>query len=105
MDVAKKSVFARQVLTEQTFDEVPDEIDCPVELEYIWNWFLELDETRLNSGMGFNSITHTEITHWADGMWMKLLPFERRALRRIDKAYMEHCNTKANEKDKNGKRD
>jgi hypothetical protein len=103
VDVAKKSAFASLVITEKTFEETPEEVRCPVEAEYLWYWFLELDETRLNSGMGFNAITHTEITHWDEGLGIKLLPFERRAIRAIDKAFKEHANSKANERDKNGR--
>lgn len=75
-------------------------MDCPYEVEYIWQWFLELDKTRHNSGMGINSITHVEITAWSDGMKLDLLPFERRAIRAIDEAYVTHINSKVKDKDK-----
>jgi hypothetical protein len=48
--------------------------------------------------MGLSPIVHTEITSWAQGMGITLLPFERQAIRAIDLAYIIHCNSK----DKNG---
>jgi hypothetical protein len=80
---------------------VPEETDCPYEVQYIWSWFLELDKTRLNGGMGFNPITHVEITAWSDGMDIDILPFERRAIRAVDEAYMIHCNSKDKTERKN----
>ena len=66
---------------------------CPHEVEYIWQWFYELDATRQN-GMGAGPITHVEITAWANGMGIDLLPFERQALRQIDRAFLIYSNSK-----------
>lgn len=93
VEIAKASSLASLVLTKDTFVEVPDQPDCPYELAHIWEWFHELDATRV-SGMGFSPITHTEIGEWSRGMGLNILPLEREALRAIDKAYMLHCNKK-----------
>lgn len=50
--------------------------------------------------MALNPISHTEITAWASGMNLELLPFERRAIRAIDQAYVAHCNSKNSEEKK-----
>jgi hypothetical protein len=84
------------VITEKTFADVPKRVICPFEIEHVWKWFLELDRTRIQSGFGVNPITHTEITHWANGMEIKVTPFERKALRAVDEAYMTYQNSKAN---------
>ena len=44
--------------------------------------------------MGAGSITHVEITAWANGMGIELLPFERQAIRQIDKAFLIYSNSK-----------
>lgn len=94
VEVAKNSAFAGLIITEQTFEEVPEEVRCPPELEYIWGYFRDLDGTRKNSGMGFCPIEHTEITAWSDGMQIGITPFERMCIRAVDEAYRQHCNMK-----------
>lgn len=37
----------------------------PLELEYIWNWFLELSSGRTSSGFGPNPLTFPDIAAWA----------------------------------------
>lgn len=102
MQAAQKNAFFSSVVTEKTFEaaDVPDEVECPFELLHVWEWFLELDKTRPNNGMGISAITHTEITSWADGMNIELLPFERKAIRAVDEAYVTYCNSKAKENDR-----
>jgi hypothetical protein len=101
IEIAKKNCFASQVITDKTFEDVPDEVECPFEVEYLWVWFRELDSTRANNGMGISPINHLEITAWSDGMALSpLMPFERQAIRAVDDAYVIYSNSKA--KDKNG---
>jgi hypothetical protein len=59
----------------------------------VWEWFYELDETR-ETGMSLESISHTEISNWAEGMKIDLSPFERRCLRAIDRVYVDHIRSK-----------
>lgn len=94
VDIAKANSFATLVIKEDTFAEVPEEVECPWELEHIWGYFCELDGTRQTGGMGFNPITHVEMTAWAEGMGVTLTPFERNCIRVIDDAYRVHCNKK-----------
>jgi hypothetical protein len=93
IEIAKKSAFASQVISDQTFDDVPEETVCPFELEHVWEWFNELDATRQN-GMGHGPITHTEITNWDKGMQYRVSPFERQAIRALDRAFMIYSHSK-----------
>ena len=81
------------MITDQTFEDVPVEAYCPVEVEYIWEWFHDLDSTRQN-GMSHGPITNVEITAWSNGMWLNLIPFERRAILEIDRAFSIYSNSK-----------
>lgn len=87
VEIAKKSAFAALVITDRTFEDAPDEVTCPFELEHVWEWFYELDGTR-QSGMVLGPITNVEISAWASGMGIDLLPFERRAILAVDRAYL-----------------
>jgi hypothetical protein len=51
--------------------------------------------------MGLSPITHVEMTAWSEGMKLDLLPFERKAIRAIDRAYMIYQNSKAAKERKN----
>lgn len=83
--------MASLVINDQTFEDedIVSEIDCPVEVEYIWEWYIELDATRQN-GMGYGPITHQEITAWSVGMKIDLMPFERESIRAIDREFLIH---------------
>lgn len=96
VDKAKQNAFAASLITDQTFADVPEEADCPYELQHIWEWFYELDSTRIN-GMSAGPITNVEITAWSDGMGYDLLPIERKALLAVDRAFQMH-NSKPKEK-------
>lgn len=98
LESAKGNAFAASVITEKTFEEAPEEVECPFELQHIWEFFIELDETRPSNGMAVSSITHEEITAWAEGNNISLMPFERRCIRAIDKAYVTYQNSKAKER-------
>lgn len=73
---------------------MPEEAECPYEVEYIWDWFTELNAARPANGMCIGPIPYSEIAVWAKLMQLNLLPFEIKALRAIDEAYVTHCNTK-----------
>lgn len=57
---------------------------------------MQLNKTR-DVGMQVAAIKHVEITAWAQGMGINLLPFERRAICAIDDAFMAHQNSKSKE--------
>lgn len=61
----------------------------PVELEYIWEWFLALSRKRQN-GMGANPIASTEVLAWAARQRIDIDPFENTVLDRLDELYLTH---------------
>ena len=68
----------------------PDELaigDLPECAMHLWDWFLELSDTRQN-GMSINPISHTEIISWSRLMRIRLEPWEVRALKIIDNAFI-----------------
>ena len=78
----------------EMLEDVPEEQFCPIEIEYVWHWFHELDSTRTNGGMSLGAITNVEMTAWSVGMNIKLTPFERRAILELDKTYLQYLNSK-----------
>lgn len=97
VDKAKQNCLASQVITDQTFAEAPPEVDCPYELEHVWDWFLQLDRTR-DCGMALRAITFSEIRDWAFLKKIVLDPFEVEALEAVDRAFVIHHNSKSKEK-------
>jgi hypothetical protein len=97
VDVAKKNCLASLIITDQTFEDAPVVVRCPVELEHVWSWFKDLDGCR-TIGLTLGPITHCEITAWAKGMKIDLMPLERRAIRSLDVAYLNFQNSKDKKK-------
>lgn len=100
MEAAKNSPFASQVITEKTFEEAPEEENCPWEVEYLWDWYCKLSGRR-QSGMAANPLLVTEIRSWAEGMRKNMQPFELDALIQIDDAFISYLNTKDKTESKN----
>jgi hypothetical protein len=82
------------VATEKTFEEAPKEVECPIELAYLWGYFKELNRRRPRNGMGITPLTHEAITAWSDGMDIGITPFERACIVAIDDAFLEHVDSK-----------
>lgn len=93
MAKAKSNCFAPQVISDRTFEDAPEEALCPVEVEHIWRWYVELDEER-TAGMDLDPITSPVIESWARLNRIRPIPFEVKALRAIDKAYMKFHRSK-----------
>lgn len=70
--------------------ELPEQLDVPAlpfELEYIWDWWLALNESR-NVGMDINHISYTEIMTWSTLLKITLTPFEVRCIMALDSVYI-----------------
>lgn len=65
--------------------EVPE---FPDEIEYVWDWFVELHEARTGNGFGPNPLSFTELAHWQALCDTRIQPWEVRAIRAIDNAYI-----------------
>lgn len=66
----------------------------PQELIYLWNWWAQLEKTRMPSMSGISSITYTEIDSWARLSNIKLTAFEVKCLIALDTVFVE-CNALA----------
>lgn len=90
---AKRNALASLVITDQTIKELPPVIECPYELQHIWDWFHELDKTRQNN-MGHGPITYVEFNNWAFRMRIDPTSYETKALMEVDKAFLIHSHTR-----------
>ena len=66
----------------------PEEPEFPWGLEYLYGWFLELLPRRSHGGMSANPLTYTEVKSWAVMTQTPVLPWECRALMRLDDTLM-----------------
>ena len=69
------------------FIAVP-EPECPAEIIYIWNSWVELNGARASGGFAPNPISWTEIDGYCRVTRVDLLPWEARAIRAIDEVYL-----------------
>lgn len=56
---------------------------------HVWKYFLELHNERSSNGMGPNKINSTQIKDWCFISSVTLEPWEVRAIRALDNAWME----------------
>lgn len=70
--------------------ELDDFVDCPEDLKYIWDWFVELDSTRTGSGFGVNPIQFSEIVAYFTLIDIEPDAFEITALRMLDRVALNH---------------
>lgn len=61
---------------------------CPDDLRYIWEWFVELSSSRTSNGFGANPLGWATLEAWSRITCVQLLPYERRALLALDRAYL-----------------
>ncbi len=62
--------------------------ECPLELAYLFGWFLELAATRGSSGFAPAPISFGEIDAWARLMRIRPSPDEVGVLRRLDQVFL-----------------
>ena len=70
----------------QQLQDVPE---LPSLASHIWGWFIELHESRGNNGMGTSPITYRDIRDWSDITRTRIEPWEIRALRKVDSAFLQ----------------
>ncbi|MFP1634084.1 hypothetical protein ACLB6G_20330 [Zhengella sp. ZM62] len=73
--------------------------DVPLEASHVLHWFYELDAARGSNGFGANPISYPDIAAWRELTGAEPLPWEVRALKAMDAAYL---NEFAKRKPKNG---
>jgi hypothetical protein len=62
--------------------------EFPVELEYLWDYFLELSATRPQGYSGPLSITYQEIAAWKDLTGKIVTPMDVEVIKRLDQTYL-----------------
>lgn len=63
-----------------------DALQVPVLAAHVWSWFLELNDER-QIGVVDSKLTHEQITEWAKAYGVRIEPWERRAIKRIDNLF------------------
>lgn len=61
----------------------------PVEIFYIWSWFLELHAGRPSNGLARCSLPYSEILAWATLTGSYLTPWEVSVIKQLDNAWLE----------------
>lgn len=63
---------------------------------HVWEWFSELNTARHGTGFGVNPISWAELSAWSALTGRTLRPWEVRALRAVDGAYMAEMARRSN---------
>jgi hypothetical protein len=61
--------------------------EFPVELDYLWSYFLELSSTRPQGYSGPLPITYQEIQAWSELTGNKITPLDVEVIKRLDRIY------------------
>lgn len=64
-------------------------VERPVELDYLWRWFIELHHARSNNGMGPSVITYQDILAWSQMTGNRPQRFELETIKSLDHIYFE----------------
>lgn len=58
-------------------------------MQYLWQWFWEINDSRSSNGFGPNPISYLEIQAWND-LTMKLIhPWEVETIKKMDAIFRE----------------
>ena len=60
----------------------------PTEVQHVWGWWLQLQETRSSAFSGHSHITYTELDSWARLLDIKVTPFEVQCLMKLDSVFI-----------------
>lgn len=67
-------------------------------MEYLWQWFLELNGSRLSNGFGINPISYLEIGSWNELNMNWIRPWEVQAIKQLDNVFLEFQSEKSSKK-------
>lgn len=71
---------------------LPDQLKVPpipYELQYIWDWWVELHNTR-PVAMDICALTYTEVANWSNLLKINVTAFEVRCIMALDCAFMRN---------------
>jgi hypothetical protein len=95
-DILQAQAKGGDVEAEYTLENQPP---LPEHAAHIWRYYLELSPTRGNNGYGPLRLTRQEIRLFEQDELITLDPWERRALMRIDAAFINSTRPKAAEEE------
>lgn len=70
--------------------ELENLLECPEMMVFVWQYFLDLHNTRSSTGFGVNPITYQEIKAYSSIMGIQLDEWEVRVIKRLDHIALEH---------------
>jgi len=82
---------------EKATGQRPPEAECqepPIEGEYLWEWFWELNQGRQAGISGPASLSWLEIKAWSELNRVQLEQWELQAIRIMENAYLQAANKK-----------
>ena len=79
------------MLEENTGKYPGPDLEIPIDLQYLWEWFTCLSSTR-GGGWGPSPITYTEIKAWAELLNIYPSPWEVGMLKVMDNKYLNVVN-------------
>ena len=72
-----------------------DVADLPVEVAYIWEYFVRLNTKRTNGGMAPNPISDEQVLAWQTRHRIRLDPFESGCIDALDQVYLASSSEKS----------
>lgn len=87
--------------------ELEDLVELPVEMQYVWEYFLRLNKRRTSNGFGVNPITFNEIDSFFRVNQIEYNESEVFILELLDDVVLEHFakqQEKENKKNNKGKK-
>ncbi|MFY8164134.1 MAG: phage tail assembly chaperone [Brevundimonas sp.] len=69
---------------------------------HLWEYFVDLCQTRSSGGMGISRLTRSEIRMWEEDEGVQLERWERRAIILLDAAYCAHASKPEKSNDDEG---
>lgn len=92
-------------IEKQKGESVP-ELECiemPDCVDYLWEWFLELNMSRSSNGFGANPISYLEIQAWNELKIKHISPWEVKTIKAMDAVFLEFQGENSKKHDKKHK--
>lgn len=70
---------------------MPDDLDvpdAPVELQYLWGYFLNMHRKRTAGAMAVDPLSDAQILAWQQRNCIKLTPFENECIDALDAVFL-----------------
>lgn len=79
------------------FNHPTPNVRVPPEGRYLWDWFLELNQTRQEGKAGPQRLTHSEIKAWAELRRVVIRPEEVAVLMEMDNVFISETRQEIND--------